>query len=506
MTKVGRWGARVVALLVIIGGTAGALRADTPAGWAADPAFYALWARADGPVAAGSAGRSWLWGPEPFAVANELWAESPSGTRLVQYFDKARMEATDPGNDPADPYYVTNGLLVVEMVTGQIQTGAGTFQPHPAAEVAVAGDGTDPAAPTYAGFATLLGQPPATGPVTQRIERNGTLIPVAPVGPPGATDPATTDPVTHHSIPAVFWTWMNAPGPVLEGDHVSAGPVFDPLATLGRPISEAYWAAVMVGRQPRLVLVQLFERRILTYNPANPPAFQVEMGNVGRHYVAWRYGAAGPGPALAIDPPTGPNAPFSVRGWNWSPTAPVQLVALATAGGANVPLGQATPGAAGQFTQPVTLTQALFDQARAAPRSLLLVAQTADGTQRALLPLVARNPPPAAIPPPATPVPSSPSTPTPNPQPPPPTERQVIVPLSGTILSVDGGAGTVLLDVPENELVTLLVDGATRITVAGAPAALDALRPGQTAEVQAVRLPSAPDAPPRYRVLALAVP
>jgi hypothetical protein len=38
------------------------------------------------------------------------------------------------------------------------------------------------------------------------------------------------------------------------------------------------------------VLVQLFERRALTYNPANPAVTQVEMGNVGRHYFNWRYG------------------------------------------------------------------------------------------------------------------------------------------------------------------------------------------------------------------------
>jgi hypothetical protein len=297
---------------------------------------------------------------------------------------------------------------------------------------------------------------------------------------------------------------MNAPGPVLEGDHVSTGPVFDPLATLGRPISEAYWAAVTVGGQSRLVLVQLFERRILTYNPANPPAFQVEMGNVGRHYVAWRYGAAGPGPALAIDPPTGPEAPFTVRGWNWSPAAPVQLAALATAGGANVLLGQATPGATGQFTQTVVLPQGWFEQAHAAPR-VLLVAQTADGAQRALLPLVVREPPPTPTPIPATPAPA-PAAPTPNPPPPSPMERLVIVPLSGTILSVDGGAGTVSLDVPENEPVTLLVDRGTSVTVGGSPAALDALHPGQAAEVQAVRLPAPPADPPRYRALAIAVP
>jgi hypothetical protein len=34
--------------------------------------------------------------------------------------------------------------------------------------------------------------------------------------------------------------------------------------------------------------VQIFERRVLTYNPANPSAWRVEMGNVGRHYLLWR--------------------------------------------------------------------------------------------------------------------------------------------------------------------------------------------------------------------------
>jgi hypothetical protein len=38
------------------------------------------------------------------------------------------------------------------------------------------------------------------------------------------------------------------------------------------------------------VLIQLFERRTLTYTPANPSGFQVEMGNVGQHYYSWRYG------------------------------------------------------------------------------------------------------------------------------------------------------------------------------------------------------------------------
>jgi hypothetical protein len=37
------------------------------------------------------------------------------------------------------------------------------------------------------------------------------------------------------------------------------------------------------------VLVQAFERRIMTYTPSNGAGFQVEMGNVGKQYYSWRY-------------------------------------------------------------------------------------------------------------------------------------------------------------------------------------------------------------------------
>jgi hypothetical protein len=37
------------------------------------------------------------------------------------------------------------------------------------------------------------------------------------------------------------------------------------------------------------VLIQAFERRVLTYTPDNPPGFTVEYGNIGRHYYTWRY-------------------------------------------------------------------------------------------------------------------------------------------------------------------------------------------------------------------------
>jgi hypothetical protein len=64
--------------------------------------------------------------------------------------------------------------------------------------------------------------------------------------------------------------------------------------TLGYPISEPYWTRIKVGGVDRDVLVQPFQRRVLTYSPDNPSGWQVEMGNVGRHYYLWRYGEALP--------------------------------------------------------------------------------------------------------------------------------------------------------------------------------------------------------------------
>ena len=56
----------------------------------------------------------------------------------------------------------------------------------------------------------------------------------------------------------------------------------------GLAISEPYWAHTKVAGQDQTVLVQLFERRVLTYNPALA-ANKVEMGNLGQHYYQWRY-------------------------------------------------------------------------------------------------------------------------------------------------------------------------------------------------------------------------
>src|SRR5687768_15792282 len=72
----------------------------------ADAAFQGLWWRTDQPVAAGAVARTWLWGPAPLTPPiGEPYAYSgPAGKRLVQYFDKGRMEIEDRGRQRHDPY------------------------------------------------------------------------------------------------------------------------------------------------------------------------------------------------------------------------------------------------------------------------------------------------------------------------------------------------------------------------------------------------------------------
>ncbi|MBN9391285.1 MAG: CAP domain-containing protein, partial [Chloroflexi bacterium] len=64
-----------------------------------------------------------------------------------------------------------------------------------------------------------------------------------------------------------------------------------------------YWSTFNVGGQSKQVLVQLFQRRILTYTPSNPAGWQVEMGNIGLHYFNWRYNGQAPAPIqVAVKP------------------------------------------------------------------------------------------------------------------------------------------------------------------------------------------------------------
>jgi len=97
--------------------------------------------------------------------------------------------------------------------------------------------------------------------------------------------------VTGHNIADVFWAYLNSAGPVYNSRFGSYRNemVLDWLSDVGYPITEPYWTSARVNGTQKWVLVQAFQRRVLTYVADNPVGWQVEMGNVGRHYFDWRY-------------------------------------------------------------------------------------------------------------------------------------------------------------------------------------------------------------------------
>jgi endonuclease YncB( thermonuclease family) len=235
-----------------------------------------------------------VWGPRATTPAiPEPYTEAPDGVRGVQYFDKARMEITHPDGDPSSIWYVTNGLLVVELLTGRMQTGDNAFVPRQPAQINVAGDANDPDGPTYATFASLTSAAPAAAGalLTQRVDRAGQVTNDAGLAQYSVTAAHRVQvPGLDHQIASPFWTFMNSSGLIFQdGANTTANLFVDPFYATGYPLTEAYWASVRVGGTTRDVLMQCFERRCLTYTPGNPAGFETEAGNVGLHYHAWRY-------------------------------------------------------------------------------------------------------------------------------------------------------------------------------------------------------------------------
>jgi hypothetical protein len=264
-------------------------------------AFERVWARSDMPVATLQTTRTWVWGPEARTpLLLEPYRESPGGQRLVQYFDKSRMEITNPDGDRSTIWYVTNGLLATELITGRMQVGDAAYELFEPARVNVAGDPGDPNAPAYATFAPLLHVSPAAQrrPITQFLAADGTLSIRAHLAQWGARDEVWV-PETGHWVAGPFWELMNTAGIVYVDGVYSPEPLFpNEFYATGYPITDAYWVRVRVGGTERDVLVQCFQRRCLTFTPLNPPEWQVEVGNIGQHYYAWRYGQAGKTPLV----------------------------------------------------------------------------------------------------------------------------------------------------------------------------------------------------------------
>ena len=254
--------------------------------------YQHTWQRTDGPVSNGDATRTWMWGPAPFTQAiTERYVDSPGGERTVQYFDKSRMEITDPSADSDALWFVTNGLLARELITGERQIGDSTFRSFNSADVPVAGDTEDPASPTYTSFSQVVDENPYQNgeTISLMIDRDGQVT-NAPTTAIHDVQVSEFVPQTGQFVAAPFWEFMNSSGIISENGSLTSGNLFqNPYYATGFPITAPYWTTVSIAGEPRAVLVQVFERRVLTYAPDNPEGWRVEAGNVGIHYFLWRY-------------------------------------------------------------------------------------------------------------------------------------------------------------------------------------------------------------------------
>ncbi|CAN5336489.1 hypothetical protein BH23CHL1_BH23CHL1_17070 [soil metagenome] len=315
-------GATIVALVVALVGAA-FLPATASAEPFANDSFQTTWERTDQPVSDLDVSRTWIWGPEAFTTGIlEPYDEAPNGQRMVQYFDKTRMEiTTDPNVGRDSVWYVTNGLLATELISGELQLGNDRFESYAPAEINIAGDPVDESAPTYVSFNRLLDlQTFELGSmIGATVDRDGV------VGQnPSMLDYGVTASVyvqeTDHTVASVFWDFMTSEGTIYQNGELTYGALFDnAFFATGFPITEAYWDTILVAGARQDVLIQAFERRVLTYTPSNQEGWQVEAGNVGRHYHEWRYEIipaspdpeptpppATPAPLPPITPPTDP--------------------------------------------------------------------------------------------------------------------------------------------------------------------------------------------------------
>jgi hypothetical protein len=264
--------------------------------------FNEMWLYSDDVFLSGRAannppGRSWTWGPRINSnIFYEDYAEASGGKRRVIYHDKSRMEISPGGS------FVTNGLLTKELVTGKRQDGDAKFTQLAPSTSAVAGDpninGANVVAPTYATFQKVVSFNPGENSapsrlgqvINQAINKAGEVSTLSTL--PAAVKVGNYEPVLGHNVADVFYNFQQLKGEVWNGKEWITGPVYtaNPTANVfGYAISEPFWSRAVVGGVEKDVLIQLFERRVLTYTPSNDEPFKVEMGNIGQHYFAWRY-------------------------------------------------------------------------------------------------------------------------------------------------------------------------------------------------------------------------
>lgn len=175
--------------------------------------------------------------------------------RLAQYFEKGRLE--DHSQEVTDP----NWQFMYGLLADQLQQASAALPV-----------GGDTSTVSYATIHELASPDRRVAPPTFFLggvhqQSDGSVF--VPYN-------AHLQREAGHNVPPIFWNYLN------RTDLFPGGWLHD----IGLPMTEPVMATVdkgsVTGRQ---ILIQAFQRTILTYDPLNPSDWQVERANVGTDYA-----------------------------------------------------------------------------------------------------------------------------------------------------------------------------------------------------------------------------
>jgi hypothetical protein len=258
--------------------------------------FLNIWQHADSPVVDRQATRSWIWGVSALVARYEPYQDSPNALAAasqptLQYLPQGWANVVLASPDPADPWFITFGFLAQAQINQMMQAGETTNVVPLTADMPLVGDSNDPTAPTYASFQRVMGTrfPDLTGePVLDTLDKEGNVGLYA-----GRryeeTHLAFFFTQTGHNIPLVFWEFLN--NQAEHGDDESTlSTTGEPWQhEMGHPLTEPYWVHVSLDGAEHDLLVQVFQRRVLTYTPSKPLEEQIQVIDVSSYQ--WHTGA-----------------------------------------------------------------------------------------------------------------------------------------------------------------------------------------------------------------------
>lgn len=184
--------------------------------------------------------------------------------RPAQYFEKARLEDDRARNRTGDPVYdFLYGLLVDEMKAAR----------------SLAAVGGDRSSVTYD---TIQNESDPSRRAAQPAGFGGNVL-IQADGSVFIPFTADLTSAAGHVVPRYFWDYMN------RTDLFPGGWLHDVGLPITRSLEARVDKGVILGEQvfpvtDRPIVVQAFQRTILTYDPANPEDYFVERANTGTDY------------------------------------------------------------------------------------------------------------------------------------------------------------------------------------------------------------------------------